>query len=219
MISHSDQHPTIKETGMTLVELMVVVAILAILVASATVVNSRPERMDSIANRVGATVSAASRKAVSLGASASDDVSDTGARVRFEVFQNRTFVSIQNYPEPKGTDSDSDGVDDAYDVDLVSGSDNDGDGYVDVLDYDVAEQYYLPENTRVIGVDPGVTNTAGGGTPSNLLSTGFTDINCRPAGGCDSATIYLARGDAPYKDKYRIVLLQLSAMPLVLSGW
>jgi prepilin-type N-terminal cleavage/methylation domain-containing protein len=178
-----------SERGFTTTELMVVVAILAIL----TALSLRALKTDNVgqdARKVAALVSTARRVALSGGPVRADVVAAHGIRARaqitFEEEDNQVMVRVWRLREGAGA---------AFDwVEITAGA--------------LSRTTALRGIAAAAEVDPGQTLPS---APSGLISKNFF-----PDGTCDPMIVYLGTAAG---SKWRIVVYPVSGVATFYSGW
>lgn len=183
--------------GFTLTELMVVMAIIGVLVATAyPLLRARPRAIDH-AETIAARIAEASRRAIAGGAVRPNVVQALGLTARTRVVveldaSSRVTVSTERLVE-----------------DLpVSETD---------ASWQEIRRIALHRDMRVVGwsASPTLSSTSG---PANLLSAGQTkDIYCQPDGRCDGIMLFLETADG--RTRARVVVLPLGGAPVTFTSW
>ncbi|HVV86615.1 MAG TPA: prepilin-type N-terminal cleavage/methylation domain-containing protein [Kofleriaceae bacterium] len=184
-----------RRAGFTLVELMVVLAIISILVGlSISILNGKPRAID-LAHDLSTRLGEASRKAVAAGAVRSDVALAQGSPVRTHVLIDvvaagggtLTTERLEEDPLPAAT---------ASWVELVT----------------VA----LPKSIIVAGTRDAADLT-GQGIQTALGDGDQIEIRCYPDGRCDGKTIYLQTTD--HRRQARVAVLPLGGTPITFDSW
>lgn len=181
------------QKGLTLVELMVVIAIVGILGASASAVLTTEESPKDAAAKLAGAVETASRLAIAGGPVSAEVVAAEGSRARAR-------VSIA-------------AVDDWQNIAVERRFEN-GDG---TSRWELAHELWVPTHLEIYGVEAGVSRLDPGGSPS-ALPGGAAELLCYPDGTCDPATFYVRASEGP-ADPHRVVVMPLGGASAVLSGW
>lgn len=183
-----------SQAGLTLIELMVVVAIVGIVTAIAVVKLNPDVDIGMIAGDISGAVGEASRKAVAAGPVDS-------AVIAYEGFTARSRLIIDN-----------EGDNQFFAIELRREQGDNTSSWVEV------SRTYLPHSIRVAGVEAGVARTEPGeGTPAAIPSGGFA-VECESSGQCQAATVYLHTTGSQER-RNRVVVMPLAAAPLVLADW
>ncbi len=178
------------QAGFTLTELMVVVAIIAVLAAIAGPSLDTPADVASSARTVSSSIGEGARLAVSRGS-----VAPTVAAAESLTARTRITIS-QNPPHPV-----------RLEVRVETGATTSG--------WQLVSQTTLARDLVIVGDDT-AARISPGNTPIALTSN--VVIDCQPSGQCRPTTLYIARGAAS-RNPHRIVVLPLAAAPQVLKGW
>jgi prepilin-type N-terminal cleavage/methylation domain-containing protein len=176
--------------GFTLVELMVVLAIVGILVAAAyPYLRANPRPID-VADQVSSMVSEASRRAVAGGVVRPE----LGIAARTQVVlvagsPDEILVErLEEDPAPATTGQ-----------------------WIEI------RRTTLPATVELIGWSPNPTLASTGG-PVNVLAAGARkEIHCEPNGRCDGAMVFLRSRDQ--RHEARVVILPLGGTPITFSEW
>lgn len=182
-----------RQAAFTLVELMVVLAILGLL-STAVVVYMRPQRSAlDCANVVADVLREASRKAVSLGPVPSDVVNNLGVTQRTRVIINGDFIQLSELRQVGQTANAN---------------------WVQIRSVRVI----LPDRqVTMTGWKPAaqVNDGASGSPPAIDANLANLLIHCKPDGSCDAGTIYFA---GPNATTARTVILPLGGATMVRRG-
>lgn len=186
-----------RQAGLTLVELMVVVAIVGFIMVAAQVSMSTDPRIDDVSDRLSNLIAEASRKAVAGGAVDSEYVQLSGVTAR-------TRVLVRN--------------DGGFQVAVIERLSEADDAWVQI------DRRILPTNIEVVGVSNATVLQPTGTGPDTLLSSQQAELRCYPDGSClpvgatTGLTLYLRDLKNPGLDA-RVVVMPLRGVPLVMSGW
>lgn len=199
------RHRRAWQAGLTLVELMVVVAIVGILMAAAGLLISRDPTSEDVASGISGMISETSRKAVSGGAVDPEYVKTqvpslgpiaAAARTRFIIKNdvNGQFAYIQRLDDGQAPPA-----------------------------WITLEYRHIHRKIEVVGYRKSA-ELEPGSAPTDLLSANQVELYCQPDGSCvppppgAGLTIYLRATHQPL-DESRIVVMPLRGVPLVYSNW
>ncbi len=192
------QKRNLAQRGMTLVELMVVVAIVGVLSTIAIVMITRGPGLSMVANGIANEVGEASRKAVAAGPVDPNIVAAEGFTARSRLFIGVDASNSLHY----------------YSVEIR----RENTGPVPSSSWEEVTRTYLPDDMIVAGTELDIARTEAGSANVTPLPTGGVSLECEVSGRCQSATIYLQTTDST-PEKQRVVVMALSAAPLVLANW
>lgn len=181
-----------RELGFTLTELMVVVAIIAVLAAIFAPSPGSSTDVPATSRQIAGAIGEAARIAVARGSLDPSVVASEGS-------SERTRVSISQTPPHAML------VEVRREVSATTSV------------WETVSQATLPRDFRIVGDD-----TAARISPGNIpvALTGIVQIDCAANGRCRATTLYVARGSASSpRSPYRVVVMPLAASPQVLKGW
>lgn len=187
-----------RQYGLTLVELMAVVAIMGILLAVASVSVMKDPTARDISHRISGMVGEAARKAISGGPMTPVAIAaeGTSARTRVRMYGvagNQTVIT-ERYDDTSAA-------------------------------WELISKYNVADNVDVVGFRI-AAELNNGATPNFALGGGDqVHLECFPDGSClpnepgsTGLTVYLREIDNPDRDA-RLVVLPLGGMPLVFGSW
>ena len=183
--------------GLTLVELMVVVAIVGV-IASVATVSMRESPTPKGARQVQLVFAEARRMALTGGPLRPDVRTALGERARTRVDVSRLvgmeqlelLVFVEDPTLPSGV-------------------------------WEIVQTTVLPPNVQVVGVADAMQTQPGGPAPPALPGGAPVMKRCYPDGTCDGATVFLSdrRKDPGVEDPYRVVVAPLTGVSAVSKGW
>ncbi len=188
-----------QQRGFTLLELMIVVAIVGVMVTLATATLRTSPTIGSVGNRVASLLREASRVASARGPMRDDVVQDTGETARSRLFltrtaAGRTLVSIDAAVE-------------------------DAPATPNTFQWLEVREFAFPEQLTVAGTRPVADVDGGLGGPSVPLVAGAPHtLRCFANASCEAGTVYL-ESTTSQSEKLRVIVMPLSGAPLILQGW
>ncbi|MEM9488978.1 MAG: prepilin-type N-terminal cleavage/methylation domain-containing protein [Myxococcota bacterium] len=187
-----------RQAGLTLVELMVVVAIVGILMVTAVVTIDREPMARDMANRVANMMRETSRKGVARGPIDFTQVDSPSSPAVTWPTQLRVFndagtgywvVAIERYNEVPNPDE-----------------------WVEI-----ERRFISHTGVEIVGYSDSAEFSASPSPPTTTL--GIADekiIRCHEDGSCDATTLYLEKGNG---ERARMVVMPLSGTAEVYDGW
>ncbi len=192
-----------RQAGLTLIELMVVVAIVGFLMVVAVVTMSSDPSVEDVSNQLSNFIGEAARKSVAGGAI---DHDSCGFPCDGDFARTRVLINI-------GASGGGDAVLERYE-----------EGNPPV--WNEIGKRYLSSTVEIVGYRSSAALAVGTGVETAVAGGDTIEIHCIPDGGCrleppagsGGLTIYLREKDNP-SNEARLVLLPLRGVPMVLSGW
>ena len=188
-----------SQSGFTLVELMVVVAILAVISSVAVLNISSGPKIGDLSKGLAAKIGEAARLAKSRGPVRADVVAAQGESARSQI------AIINNGLDQNQT----------VRVEVLNENDLPGNSFV----WDPTSVIYIPPEVIVAGYRNSADLEGGQGGPETALTAGSTlEVKCYTTGACDAMTLYLQTTKGGDR-RTRVVLMPLNGTPLVYGGW
>ena len=184
-----------RQHGFTLTELMIAVAIVAVLASLAvTLLRTNPQPVD-VAAQISSKLAETSRKAVTYAAVRSDVAAALGskARTRAELVASSNGVTMTLYVLQEDA------------APAVSAS------WLEL------SSVKLDSHIVLAGYTTSAVLTSGGAPAITVGSAGTFDVMCVPDGTCEGMTIYLT--DMKGVRKARVVVLPLGGAPMTFDTW
>jgi len=181
------------DAGFTLVEMMVVLAIIAILAGLAAARVADGKDLDQIANQAGNSVREASRLSAAAGpVSPQALTAGETAQVRLHIWgdaaNDKQIVAIEKFTDP-------------------------GAGLV----WRVLSSFAITGKQRIVGYRSAPDINPGSAPQISLGPADQVTIDCNPRGACAASTLYFE--DAGKGTRMKVVTMPLHGAPQVIRGW
>lgn len=187
-----------RQHGLTLVELMVVIAIVGILVVAAVAFMKKEVLPRDAAQQVSRLISETARKAVAGGVVRDDVIANLGdqprtrARIFFDATQGTQAVVLERLEEHPLPDNGADWVE--------------------------LERIFVDRTIAIAGYTA-LTQLAPGTTPDNTLSVADeVSVDCEADGRCTGITLYF-QGTKMSARRARLAVMPLAGIPLTFDEW
>ena len=183
------------QRGLTLVELMVVIAIVGVLMGAAVVMVSTDPTTRDVANKTTTLLRECSRQAVGGGSLRADVATALGTTAR-----SRLVI-------------DGSGTSQLVTVEILVEEDAPATGAV----WEVRQSHFISPPLEIFATRSSAELLPGLG-PETTIGNGTAEIRCYPNGACDASTLYIHNTKKDH-GKVRVVVMPLNGAPMIFGDW